>query len=180
MSCPAMTIYNIYENDKLWNIENCNFFYKSPAKKYIYKKDPFHSFEVDSWLSQEERFDKLSEKFIEKIKFYSVSEVAIEDYSFGSKGKVFGIAENTGLLKHKLHKNNIKINLFAPSEIKKFSTGKGNSDKIIMNKFFEAESSYAKSIKSILCANVGDSPLADIVDSYFICKYLHKKVIDSL
>ena len=52
----------------------------------------------------------------------------------GSRGKVFNLAENTGLLKHKLWKHNIEVILQSPSSIKKFATTKGNANKNVMLK----------------------------------------------
>ena len=95
----------------------------------------------------------------------------MEDYSFGSKGKVFNIAEATGLFKHKLHQLGIELHTVPPTVIKKFATGKGNADKEMMYKAFVAQGNpelmkwyYDRDVK------VG-SPVSDIVDAYFVAKY---------
>ena len=38
-------------------------------------------------------------------KVIGCEQIAIEGYSMGSKGKVFNIAENTGVLKYKIYKD---------------------------------------------------------------------------
>lgn len=96
--------------------------------------------------------------------------VTIEDYSFGSKGKVFNIAENCGLLKYMLYKNKIAYQTVPPTVIKKYATGKGNANKQQMYDSFYAEHQidlidvYSKTKKL-------DSPVTDIVDSYYIKNY---------
>ncbi len=47
----------------------------------------------------------------------------LEGYSFGSKGKVFHIAENTGILKYKIHNMGVPLEVIPPTTVKKFATG---------------------------------------------------------
>ena len=58
--------------------------------------------------------------------------VALEDYAFAAKGRVFHIAENTGILKYKLFQQGIPLETISPSAVKKNATGKGNADKEMM------------------------------------------------
>lgn len=71
--------------------------------------------------------------FIEKASF-----VVIEGYSFASVGKVFDIAELSGIIKAyiwSLQKPFIEV---PPNTLKKFVTGNGNADKnIMMTKAFK-------------------------------------------
>lgn len=61
--------------------------------------------------------------------------VVIEDFSFGSKGQaVFQIAGLGYLVRHCLWKQGIPTLFVAPSTLKKFVTGAGNSDKSVMLK----------------------------------------------
>ena len=63
----------------------------------------------------------------------------MEGYAYGtSKGVVFEIGENTGVLKHKLMKAQISIDIFAPSEIKKHATTRGNANKVDMEYAFRS------------------------------------------
>jgi len=122
-------------------------------------------------LSPYLRINYLSELFFNILK--NVDEIAFEDYSFGSVGKVFGIAENTGVLKQKLFEYGIPLSLFAPSQIKKFATGKGNAKKEQMIEAFETNLNI--DLYKIFNINKDKgpiSPLSDIADSYFIAKYL--------
>ena len=105
--------------------------------------------------------------------------IAIEGYSYGSKGKVFHIAENTGVLKYKIFQNGIPLEVIPPTTIKKFATGKGNADKVAMHKFFKTDTGIDLKNKITPDKGTVDNPVSDIVDSYYVCKYLHDKVIDS-
>lgn len=116
----------------------------------------------------------LSSMFLPYLK--SVYQIALEDYSFGSRGRVFGIAENTGFLKMEIWKQGGKIPfLFSPKTIKKFASGSGNASKERMIECFEnklnidlyqlLELNREKGIKN---------PITDIVDSYFVCLYLQQ------
>lgn len=81
------------------------------------------------------RFDRFTH-ILKNIKavgnFGSLSLVVIEGYSFNSFGKVFDIAELSGIIKFELFKSSIKFVEVPPNTLKKFVTGKGNSDKNIM------------------------------------------------
>lgn len=168
MSCPAICLY--FTNTKKYKI-----FFFTDTKKYIqqYCNNTISGvyFSKEDHDSDESRFNSLSDKVIDLLYEYACMNVAIEGYSMGSKGRVFGIAENTGLLKHKLWKNNIRYEIYAPKAIKKFATGSGNANKNLMYDYFLNETRL--DLRSELQYNAKDvgSPIADIVDSFYICKY---------
>jgi len=124
-----------------------------------------------------ERFTHLAEQTIEWILSqvptrHHGNKLAIEGYAFGAKGQVFNIGENTGILKLKLaEKVANDINVIAPSAIKKFATGKGNANKVLMYEAFieETEDDLAELFEFDPYA--GQSPVSDIIDSYYIAKY---------
>jgi len=120
--------------------------------------------------SQEERFYKLAKWAFEIVK--DCDFVNIEGYAMGAKGQTFTIGEATGLLKHLLWKAGIHYNIIPPSTIKKFASGKGNSDKNEMAEAFIAKEkvfdifgafgiSYEKDKKP-------NSPITDMIDSYWL------------
>ena len=88
----------------------------------------------------------------------------------GSTGLVFNIAENAGLLKHYLWKRKYTYNVVPPTVIKKFATGKGNANKILLQDCFEAETNYYIK-KKLSMTDKQMNPSSDIIDSYYICKY---------
>lgn len=99
--------------------------------------------------------------------------VYLEGYSMGSKGRVFDIAESAGMLKHFMWTSGIKYQLVPPTVVKKFATGKGNSDK---NQMYDA---FLKETGANLMVSMFpgrdrkkvSSPVSDIVDAYYIAKY---------
>lgn len=99
--------------------------------------------------------------------------VGIEDYSMGSRGKVFHIAENTAILKYLLTKKGVPYRTYPPTVIKKFAI-KGNADKSLMYAaYIKDTGSDLRTRLSYTGKKVG-SPISDIVDSYFIAKYLYR------
>ena len=95
--------------------------------------------------------------------------IQIEDYSFGSTGRVFHIAENLGLLKYKLKMEcGWDYTLLPPSVIKKFATGKGNANKDLMLHAFQEET---HTNLGKVFDTTSKSPVSDVADAYFICKY---------
>jgi Holliday junction resolvasome RuvABC endonuclease subunit len=106
--------------------------------------------------------------------------VALEGYAYSASGKVFQIAENTGILKYKLYLLSIPVTVIPPTEIKKFATGKGNADKNAMYAAFSHETGV--NLKSVLTPKRADSvsPVSDIVDSYYICKRMFESLPEEL
>jgi Holliday junction resolvasome RuvABC endonuclease subunit len=113
----------------------------------------------------------LAEWSLQWISAAGCSRVAIEGYAFGAVGRVFQIAENCGLLKYKLWKQGIPYSVPAPTEIKKFATGKGNANKDMMLDSFKEETGVDIRVKLDIIK--GYNPISDIVDAYFIAKFEH-------
>ena len=132
----------------------------------------FHTQPYPEWETEEERHELLSKWAMNII---TGCEVFIEGYAFATSGKshVRSVAENTGLLKHKMHKIKQPFTSIPPTVIKKYATGKGNANKELMYDAFCAEILTPPDLKSRLTPKSKKlrNPVTDIVDSYFICKY---------
>lgn len=64
-----------------------------------------------------------------------VTLAVIEDFSFASHGQaVFQIGGLGWMIRHRLWKDKVQTLLCAPSQVKKFATGKGNAEKALMLK----------------------------------------------
>lgn len=167
MTSPAICLY---DTDTEFKFENCDFYFLTQTKKY--DDSPLDNlvgkyFEYDDSMS---RYDLISSHFIDIILDNGVSHVFIEDYSLGSKGKVFHIAENTGILKYRLWMLQLPVVAIPPTVIKKFATGKGNANKERMQEVFEEENSVR--LKDVLSMTEKQwNPSSDIIDAYYICKY---------
>jgi len=171
MSCPSICIH---VGDS-WSLNNCTFHFLSNKKKHLIKTKMFSSDYHKDHLSQQERFDNISNWALSCIP--KNSSVFLEGYSFSSKGVVFDIAENTGLLKHKLYSSKIITGIFPPSRIKKFASTKGNANKILMYESFLAETGIR--LEQTFDCKIGDSPISDIIDSYYVCKLGYSDIISS-
>jgi len=171
MTSPGVTIHDG---------ENFTSYFISTNKKFV---GNFHSFnghrfiglEYPDWTTPEQRFDAVSELFF-KIIPTDVKMIVIEGYAFGStSSSLFQIAENCGVFKQKLYKAGLQFVTAAPSEIKKFATGKGNAKKEQMHEAFVTETGIdlQDAFMKKLGAAIG-SPVGDIVDSYYMCKFSMK------
>jgi hypothetical protein len=171
MTCPAITVA---KSDSPFSFESCQFYYLS--ERQVNKGLPnVTASRLPDYDTNEQRFDVISSWAIGCIQEHLApgdgATAFIEDYSYGSKGKVFHIAENTGLVKHKLWKLGLPITAIAPTVIKRFATTKGNADKDKMYAAFLKDTGvdlmpiYQPKAKAV------GSPVGDVVDSFYICKY---------
>lgn len=164
MSSPSVCVHT----GKEWSFNNCKFYFLTSKKKYQFHDARFFGSPHADYLSQEQRFDSITTWALSNIPVDA--SVAIEGYAFAAKGVVFNIAENTGVLKHKLYlRNKTPLNIIAPSSVKKYATGKGNAKKEQMHEAFVNEVGF--DIDSHFDCRIGESPISDIVDSYYIAKY---------
>ena len=108
---------------------------------------------------------------------YSVKFVIIENYALAGKGRVFDIAESTGLLKYFLYKNNIEIEKIEPTVSKVYFAEKGNAKKADMIQRFNKMERTNLAQQLGYDAEFTGSPVSDIVDSYaLIYTHIHKVV----
>lgn len=154
---------------------------KHLCSRYLLEKDniKIHFHWIKSTFdSSYEKIKLLSDLFLPLIRPSDF--IGMEDYSFGSTGRVFGIAENSGYLKMMIYNSGKSLELFSPKNIKRFATGNGNAKKEDMITAFE----------ELLCFDLFSflqmernktlkSPITDIVDSFFIAKLLKENQINS-
>ena len=172
MTSPAICFYDMNVGD--CKFENCEIYYLTQSKKYevSFKNVRGNYYEYDDDLNK--RYDLISSYFLDRIyERYELSntfQVFIEGYSMGSSGRVFNIAENTGILKYRFWNLGIEYATVPPTVIKKFATGKGNANKEKMQEVFESE--HPIRLKEELKQTEKQwNPSSDIIDAYYICKY---------
>lgn len=172
MTSPSLCVFA----NKTFSYEKCKFYYLTDKKKFEVKNNNMEGTLFDEYTSQQERFNFISDWAMGIVNKCSPDAVYMEDYSFASTGRVFNIAENAGLLKHKLWTLKQKFYTIPPTVIKKYATGKGNANKEVMQEFFIKDTGV--NIKKML--GLTDSqwnPSSDIIDSYYICKYGYEQTI---
>lgn len=171
LSCPCLTILKtskeFFDGKSYYLLDN-----KKSTGKFQNIEGNFHSL----YKCPEQRYENIANWVIDKITPYEDVHVYIEDYSMGSKGKVFHIAENAGILKYSLYKRNISFTLIPPTVLKKFATGKGNAKKEQMYESFEKL--YPKiDLKNMIQPDrMLGNPVTDIVDSYFLARLGWEKI----
>lgn len=163
MSSPSICVHK----GNAWSLKNCKFYFLTSRKSCALKTKMFHGQLQFDYSSQEQRFSQLAEWTLSKIPKNST--VFIEGYAYASKGVVFHIGENTGILKHMLWSHDISFNDMPPPTIKKFATGKGNANKLAMHHSFVSETQF--DISSHIHCNEGESPMSDVIDSFYIAKW---------
>ena len=187
LSSPGVCV-NTSEGE--FRYEDCSFYFLTGTKKYdnTFKDNDVRYVGTGHKLytSEPERYNNIADWAIDiiksHIKEYQIKEklfhwpgnptIQIEDYSYGSTGRVFHIAENLGLLKYKLKMEcGWDYTLLPPSVIKKFATDKGNANKELMLEAFEKDTGVNL---EVLFDTKSKSPITDVADAYFICKYQEK------
>lgn len=164
MTCPAITIGSSSDFSK------CKSFFYTDKKKFEGNlgHDIFGMMMIP-YENEMERYGNISDWAMAIMRKFNVSEVCIEGYSMGSKGNVFNIGENTGILKYNLWKAGIKYHTVAPTQAKKHFSGKGNANKCAMHDAFEEKTGI--SIVDMLGVGADKNPVSDVVDSYAMLNY---------
>ena len=186
LSSPGVCVNT---SDGEFKYEDCTFYFLTNTKKYdatFKEKIAFGTSAVEyigtqhkPYTSEPERYSQIADWVIDIIKSQSQLMIGklwekkpiiqIEDYSYGSTGRVFHIAENLGLLKYKLKMEcGWDYTLLPPSVIKKFATDKGNANKDLMLDAFEKDT--GPNLAQVF-DTTSKSPISDVADAYFICKY---------
>ena len=182
LSSPGVCV-NTSEGE--FKYEDCTFYFLTNTKKYdatfcrpFVTNVRYIGTSHKPYTSEPERYSQIADWAINIIKSYGDATtgmnrikptIQIEDYSYGSTGRVFHIAENLGLLKYKLKMEcGWDYTLLPPSVIKKFATGKGNANKELMIDAFEKDT--GTNLAQVF-DTTSKSPVSDVADAYFICKY---------
>ena len=176
LTSPAICVWKSTDDDDgFFNFDDCALYYleipkrRGPTPHGILN---IHANPYPEWETEEERHELLSKWTMSII---TGCEVFIEGYAFATSGTshVRSIAENTGLLKHKMYKVKQSFTSVPPTVIKKYATGKGNANKEVMYEAFVDDLLTPTDLKERLTpkATKVKNPVSDLVDSYFICKY---------
>lgn len=195
MTCPSVCVFPRHLD---FSFFACDFLIQS-SSKYIKEGKAgviTQKFLPDKFESDQHRWDLISQNVLDFLPTYPPKSVivAVEEYSFASRGNNFHVGENTGVLKHKFYKSwNIVPTTVNVTHVKKKAQAKngGNATKFDMLMQFkeiepEAFEWLDKNIGIVVKRKVKQtkrgekvfeevrSPICDIVDSYFMAKYLHE------
>jgi hypothetical protein len=178
LTSPAVCVWEAKQNDELFDFDTCDLYYLEHLQRWKSAgRAPagflnLHAADYPEWDTEEQRHDLLTDWTMSIIQG---CEVFIEGYAFATSGKshVRSVAENTGLLKHKMYKANQSFTSIPPTVIKKYATGKGNANKEVMYEAFSAELLTPTDLQERLRPNSKklSNPVTDLVDAYFIAKW---------
>ena len=175
LTSPAICVWKGTDDNRQFNFNMCDVYYLETAqrlKRAQHEILNLHAEIYPEWETEEQRHDLLSDWTMSII---NGCQVFIEGYAFATSGKSYvrSVAENSGLLKHKMYKVKQVFTSIPPSVIKKYATGKGNANKDLMYDAFSEESNTPSDLQKTLRpkSNKLTNPITDIVDSYWICKY---------
>lgn len=171
LTSPAVCV----ARDKTFS--NSFFYFLNDRKSVIGKCHNILGEAHEEYLTDQERYENIASWVLAILANFDKKDVVIliEDYSFGSKGKVFHIAENCGMLKYMLYKAGYKFFTVPPTVVKKFATGKGNATKEKMYEAFVKDTFV--DLHSIISPTTKlGSPTTDIVDAWYIAKYMIEKM----
>lgn len=138
----------------------------------------------DEYLIDQQRYENIASWVTGILSNFDKKEISIliEDYSFGSKGRVFNLAENCGILKYVLYKQGYKFFTVPPTVIKKYATGKGNATKEKMYEAFvrdtQGDLPFTDLHNIISPTTKLGSPTTDIVDAWYIARYMIDKSLE--
>ena len=172
---PAICINDLMQK---FTFQSCQFYFLSSVNKHARKvKSNIRGENFAKYNEEVQRYETIADLALDKVS--GCQSVGLEGYAYNATGKVFHIAENTGVLKYKLFQVSKPVDVFTPSEIKKFASGKGNASKEDMYDAFYRETNVP--LKSFFGVDGKDvkSPISDIVDSFYVCKYLRHTVYES-
>jgi len=174
LTSPAICVWKETDDNRQFNFDMCDVYYLETSqrlKRAQHEVLNLHAGTYPEWETEEQRHDLLSDWAMSIV---SGCQVFIEGYAFATSGKshVRSVAENSGLLKHKMYKVKQTFTSIPPSVIKKYATGKGNANKEVMYEAFIAEPLTPTDLKERLTPKAKKviNPISDIVDSYFIAK----------
>lgn len=170
LTCPCVCI----SRDKTFS--NSYFYFLTDRKTVVGKVHNILGEQHEEYLTDQERYENIASWVLTILSSLDKNNlvIMIEDYSFGSKGKVFNLAENCGLLKYLLYKNGYRFFTVPPTVVKKFATGKGNATKEKMYDAF-VKDTFVDLHTIISPTTKLGSPTTDIVDAWYIARYMFEK-----
>jgi Holliday junction resolvasome RuvABC endonuclease subunit len=162
----------VFDSNKEFNFRNCSFYFLTDTKKYAttFMKN-IHGELFQPYDGDCERYDSISD-WVMRVTV-GADMVALEGYAYNATGRVFNLAENTGVLKYKLYQLGIPVDIIEPTKVKKHFSNHGNADKQKMYDAFISKTGI--NLQEIITPNktLLGSPVTDIVDAFAICSSFH-------
>jgi hypothetical protein len=175
LTSPAICVYEYdveEEKKEFFSFRECKSYCLTNNKRQLASNIPNIIIEpYPTYSTEQERQDHLSNWSLDILA--ACSAIYIEGYAYGASDRsTRPIAENMGLLKHKLWKGRLPFTAIPPTVIKKFATSKGNSSKDDMHNAFVKELFTPSNLQELLTPKAKRiiNPISDLVDAYFVLK----------
>ncbi len=198
MTSPGICIHDTAKKE--FCLSNCVLHYATDKPKLVRDTEFIRGTLIDpkDYQSQEERFLALSKWAVSC--FPKDALVTLEGYAFGKAGAgmVFHIGENTGILKARILTRGNSLQVVGPLVLKKMATGDTKATKKEMYlQFCKDDPEGVEILDSVIPIKVTtdivtkrfkngkvtrrdkgkvNSPITDLIDAYYLCKYLHSNV----
>lgn len=104
------------------SLQSSGFAYQADDEIYVGTIEP-------KKLRGPERLAYMRDEVSSLLYFTEATVISYEDYSMGSKGKVFHIGELGGVLKLLAYERGVDVLLVPPTVLKQYITGRGNASK---------------------------------------------------
>lgn len=177
LTSPCICIFNGRMHGE-FSYKNCSFYFLTDTKKNATMFNNNIRGELfPDYTAECGRYDSISDWAVDLL--IGSEQVALEDYAYGAKGRVFHIAENTGILKYKLWQQSIPLDVIQPTRVKKLASGKGNASKQEMFEAFVKETGTDLRIHFDQIGKEVKNPITDIVDSFYICKAVYDNQLNA-
>lgn len=170
---PAICVWDSdrVQSSSIFRFEDCQHYYLTDTLKYAETfLGNIHGTLFRGYTCEVQRYMNLADWAIMKVK--DCSQVQLEDYALGAKGRVFHIGENTGVLKMGLYLAHKPLRVIGPTVLKKYAAGKGNADKDRMHAAFKEQTGIDLQAEIMPKSSKVTNPVSDIVDAFFICRHL--------
>lgn len=154
------------------SFENSTHYFLTDTKKYIGTFGNVVGREHKPYVNSQQRYENITYWVLEVTEMIirKPDLIVIEDYSLGSSGKTFDLAENCGLLKYFLYFLSMPYIVVSPATNKKFFSGKGNATKDVMYDAFVNQTQDDLRRRLYMSGKLA-SPITDIVDSFALGVY---------
>jgi len=169
LTSPAICVWKGTDDNRQFNFDMCDVYYLETSqrlKRAQHEILNLHAETYPEWETEEQRHDLLSDWAMSII---NGCQIFMEGYAFATSGKSYvrSVAENSGLLKHKMYKANQTFTSIPPTVIKKYATDKGNANKELMYDAFSKQCVVPVDLQKTLRPKSTKltNPTTDIVDS---------------
>ncbi len=166
-------------DDDTYEVKSIKFYGYSTVGKNQYNTDSVTVDHLGSKYTSKLMYERQDIAYnILKKDMEDVKHIAFEGYAFGKQGtrSLVQLGEFIGGMKKLFYDMGKGIILYPPKTVKKFATGNGNADKVLMCDSFKAvySSLYPEEFNEF---KNYESPMADMVDAFWMAETLRNHLI---